>query len=437
MIGEEIQLTFGPGNFFLNHRQCFSPDDKWIVYDTRADDTQISCTGTIGIVHISSGECRDIYHTANQSDYGPGVGAATFSPVEQKVLFLHGPRNATRENPYGFTRRSGVSVDLDRAFFPVFLDARNVNFPFTKGALRGGTHAHAYSGDGKWISFTYNDYVIGQLGFLNREVKDLRTVGVMMPGTVEVHSPDNIENYSGEMFSAVIAEVTETPAWGSNEIEKAFDETWIGTDGYVKEDGRKQYRAVAFQGDTRETNGQLKTEVFVAELPRDISIARPGKPLEGTQTSRPNVPEGVHQRRITFSTFGLSGPRHWLRSTSDGSRIGFLSNDGHGQIQLFSVSPNGGPVLQITHHPFSIQSQFNFSPDDRLVVYLADNRIYITDLVTHTSMSITPRFADDEKPMGAIVWSNNGQLLAYNRLVVYGTEKHPQIFILKGTCNFP
>jgi WD40 repeat protein len=114
-----------------------------------------------------------------------------------------------------------------------------------------------------------------------------------------------------------------------------------------------------------------------------------------------------------------------------------LSNDGHGQIQLFSVSPNGGPVLQITHHPFSIQSQFNFSPDDRLVVYLADNRIYITDLVTHTSMSITARFADHEKPVGAIVWSNNGQLLAYNRLVVYGTEKHPQIFILKGTCNFP
>ena len=34
------------------------------------------------------------------------------------------------------------------------------------------------------------------------------------------------------MFSVIVAKVTENPQPGSDEIDKAFDEGWIGTKGY-------------------------------------------------------------------------------------------------------------------------------------------------------------------------------------------------------------
>ena len=102
--------------------------------------------------------------------------------------------------------------------------------PLLPGALRGGTHAHNWSADGKWISFTYNDYVIQQLEKKDSSVKDLRTVGVMVPGhPVNVPYDSSEENNSGEMFSVVVAKVTENPQPGSDEIDKAFDEGWIGS----------------------------------------------------------------------------------------------------------------------------------------------------------------------------------------------------------------
>ncbi|HTF28520.1 MAG TPA: DUF3748 domain-containing protein [Flavitalea sp.] len=427
----EIQLTSGDRGFCINHTKCFSPDDKWIVFDSRNDDSQIIWTGTIGLVNVDTCEIKDIYHTTNQTEFGPGVGAASFFPVGGRVLFLHGIRNASAKNPYGFTRRSAVAIDINDPFIPIFMDARNISPPFTAGALRGGTHAHSVSGDGKWISFTYNDFILEQLSKENNMVRDLRTVGVMMPGSVTVNTGDAFENYSGEMFSAVVTEVTENPAWGSSEIEKAFDETWIGVNGYIKKDGNRQLRAIAFQGNVRDEKGNLKTEVFIADLPDDISRARPEKPLEGTEVTRPNVPDGVLQRRITFSQSGLQGPRHWLRSTGDGSMIAFLSVDEKKIIQIFGVSPEGGDVSQLTVNPFPVQSPFNMSPDDRYVAYVADNRIYITDLLKSETRNLTGRFSESEMPVGAPVWSNDGQLLAYNRYIENEGGRFLHIFLLK------
>lgn len=427
----EIQLTSGNRGFCINHTKCFSPDDKWIVFDSRNDDSQIIRTGTIGLVNVDTCEIKDIYRTTNQTEFGPGVGAASFFPIGGRVLFLHGIRNASAKNPYGFTRRSGVAIEINDPFKPIFLDARNINPPFTAGALRGGTHAHSVSGDGKWISFTYNDFIIEQLSKENNKVRDLRTVGVMMPGSVSVDVGDVFENYSGELFSAVIAEVKENPAWGSSEIEKAFDETWVGVNGYIKKDGNRQQRAIAFQGHIRDEYGNLKTEVFIADLPDDISRVRPGKPLEGTGTTHPNVPDGVLQRRITFSKSGIQGPRHWLRSTRDGSMIAFLSVDEKELIQIFGVSSDGGNVSQLTVNSFPVQSPFNFSPDDRNVAYVADNRIYITNLLNSETRNLTGRFSDCEMPVGAPVWSNDGQLLAYNRYVENEGGRFLHIFLLK------
>jgi hypothetical protein len=51
----------------------------------------------------------------------------------------------------------------------------------------------------------------------------------------------------------------------------------------------------------------------------------------------PLSPKGCTQRRLTFTAQrkfpGIQGPRHWLRSSPDGSRIAFLMKDDAGVVQ--------------------------------------------------------------------------------------------------------
>ena len=83
-----MQLTHGNGGHTIHNTECFSPDDQWIVYDTRNNDTLIASTGNISMVNTHTGEIRELYHTKHQTLYGPGVGAATFSPVANRVIFI-------------------------------------------------------------------------------------------------------------------------------------------------------------------------------------------------------------------------------------------------------------------------------------------------------------------------------------------------------------
>ncbi len=429
-----MQLTSDQAGHTIHNTECFSPDDQWIVYDGRNNDTMISSTGNVSMVNIKSGEIRELYQTKNQTDYGPGVGAATFSPVANRVIFIHGIRNADRHYPYGSARRTGVAIDIAKPFHPIFMDARDITSPFTPGALRGGTHAHNWSADGKWISFTYNDYIMQELEKKDSSVKDLRTIGVMVPGH-PVHVADSPpENNNGEMFSVVVAKVTENPEPGSDEIDKAFDEGWIGRNGYRKSDGSWQHRAIAFQGEVIDSDGTKKSEVFVVDLPEDLTKASPGKPLEGTTTSRPNVPAGIVQRRITYTPYGIEGPRHWLRCSPDGDLIVFLSRDDKAIIQLFGVSPNGGKIKQLTFNSYSIEGPFNFRPDGKRLAYLADNSVFVTESTTGKSERLTSTSSRDEKLIGSVVWSNNGSMLAFNK---YVKDKKTgklflQIFLIKN-----
>lgn len=427
----ETQLTHGAQGHTLNNTQVFSPDDQWIVYDTRNNDTHLGQTCCIRMLNVQTGEDRILYQTSNQTEYGPGVGAATFSPVQSRVLFLHGLRNADARLPYAMTRRTGVALDADQPQKPHFLDGRDLTPPFAPGALRGGTHAHQWSGDGDRISFTYNDAVMERLSATHPKVADLRTVGVMIPdhGVKVTHGNDRDE-FDGEAFAVVVTRVTEAPEPGSDEIDRAFDETWIGRNGYQKTDGSRQRHALAFQGNVRNKDNKTVTEVFVADLPEDLTISVPGQPLEGTATTRPNPPVGVSQRRITFSERGIEGPRHWLRSTPDGTLIGFLAKDAAGLIQLFGVSPNGGASRQLTHQEFSIQTPFNFSPDGNFVAYGADNSVFITDLRDGQPRRLTPRTTDDNAPINGVIWSHQGDRLVYNRYVSTPQGRYVQIFQL-------
>lgn len=425
---QEKQLTFGSHGHTIHNAQVFSPTKEWIVYDTRNDDTQIGSTDRIEMVNTYTGEVKALYRTKNQSEFGPGVGAVSFSPMDDKVIFIHGIRNADKAKPYAINRRTGVSIKTDRPFEPIFMDARDVIAPYTPGALRGGTHAHSWSADGQWISFTYNDAVLGAQR-VNTDKQDLRTVGVMVPGKVIVTDDGSLENNSGACFSVIVARVTADPTWGSDEIDRAFDETWIGNNGYVKADGSLQKRAIAFQGNVHSESGDTVTEVFVLDLPADIKRSSLENPLEGTQTALPGVPIGVVQRRLTYGAH-ISGPRHWLRSTADGRLILYLAKDKQQLVQVFGVSTVDGNIKQITQNSFSIQGPFNVHPKGNEIVYTADNSVMITDITTGETKRITARFDNEDKPVGAPVFSPDGKDIAYNRYTRMDAGRFLQIYLL-------
>lgn len=431
-MSEEIQLTSGRYGHMLNSTQVFSNDGQWVVYDIRNDITHIGRTCCIEKVNIATGEVIRLYSAPHQTNFGPGVGAASYNPKDNRVVFIHGLLNSTEKDPYGFTRRFGAIIDENSPGKILHAEARTIEAPLMPGALRGGTHAHSWSADGKWISFTYNDFIMEKLGIEQRVQKDLRTIGVMAPTQKVNISPESAENFSGDFFSVVTATVTESPRPGSDEIEKAFDECWIGVDGYVKTDGTHQKRAIAFQGNIRLADGSSITEIFVADVPEDITRTEPGKPLEGSLTSRPNVPRGLQQRRVTFTTSGkfpgVQGPRFWLRSSPDGQMIYFTMKDNQGIIQVFEVPTVGGTPRQLTYFEESIQSQFNVSPDGKKLAVIADSGIWISDMITGESKKLTRASAVDDAPVLGVLWNREGNMLVYNRFVKTGNEQYLQIF---------
>ncbi|GJM33591.1 MAG: biopolymer transporter Tol [Saprospiraceae bacterium] len=434
---EETQITFEESGHFIHTTQQFSPDDQWIVYDTRNEDPHISRTCCIEMVNVASGEIRRLYQTANQTNFGPGVGGVTFNPREHSVLFIHGLQNCDSLRPYDFSRRTGVRIRTEEPQKPIFMDGRDVQPPFTPGALRGGTHAHTWSADGQWVSFTYNDDVLVELAKTpNASVKDLRMVGVMAPlGPVSVAQDDSGENFDGQLFSVVVTEVVEAPEPGSDQIDRAYEDGWIGDNGYLKTDGSRQKRAIAFLGDVRDDQGQVLSEVFVVDVPDDITAAEAGKPIEGTNMTRPMPPAGTTQRRLTFTGKrrhpGVQGPRHWLRSSPDGSVVFFMMKDEGGIVQIYGVSPNGGEIQQITKNDFSIATSFNVSPDGKWLCYGSQERVFVTEISSGLSKQVSPDPSEKFSALQGINWSNDGKMIVYNRKVETGGAAYYQVFLLK------
>ncbi|TFG49316.1 MAG: DUF3748 domain-containing protein, partial [Candidatus Brocadiia bacterium] len=229
----ERQITFEPRGHYLDNMRNFSPDDKWLAYDTRTEPPAIAENTNIEMVNVESGKVVVLYETTNASKYGPGVATVDFHPFENKVLFIHGLRNCNSERPYSYWRRTCAAAELRLPVECHFIDARDVTVPFTPGALRGGTHAHEWSGDGKWIGFTYNDDITADSDEKAGKKANMRTVGVsknLRP--VKVDKDAAGENNDGEWFSVLVAKVTSNPKPGSDEISRAFSDAWVGTKGY-------------------------------------------------------------------------------------------------------------------------------------------------------------------------------------------------------------
>jgi len=429
----EKQLTFEPRNHYLGNLYNFSPDDKWLAYDTRTIPSGIGSNSNIEMVNVETGEIVVLYETPDQTEFGPGCGSADFHPIENKVLFIHGLLNCNAQRPYWFTRRTCVVVDTSEPGKPIFVDARDVTPPFTPGALRGGTHAHQWSSDGKWIGFTYNDAIMAKLG----EEFDLRTVGVtteLRPVTVDKDAQG--ENNDGIWFSALVVKVVPNPEPGSDQISRAFSDSWVGTNGYLKPDGTRQ-RARAFLGKTGDKKGNELVEVYIVDIPNRIDIPGDEGPLEGTETTFPMPPKGAKQRRLTFTENrkypGISTtPRHWVRSSPDGTRISFLAKDDNGIAQVFFVSPTGSEPVQVTRHTTPIQSSINWNPDGNEICYVCDNSIFICDVRNGTSFGKTRRMTSKSESLPYCpLWSHDGKGIAFTRLIQNGRKEYKQIFLLK------
>ena len=235
---EEKQITNDTAyHHDLDNNDNFSPDGQWLVYDTRTDDGGIAASPKIEKVNVITGEKKILFEIKNNNPvWGPGAGAVSYSPRENSVVFIHGLENSTKENPYQQWRRSGVIVKDENPNVPIYMDARDVTFPFTPGALRGGSHRHEWSGDGLWIGYTYNDAILKALEDSTGKKMNLRTIGVSK-NVRPVKVDENGENISGQWFSVLVVRVVPEPKTGSDEICHAAAVCWVGVVGYEGKDG--------------------------------------------------------------------------------------------------------------------------------------------------------------------------------------------------------
>ncbi|GGW40740.1 DUF3748 domain-containing protein [Arenibacter certesii] len=410
---EEHQLTNDLSqNHDLDNNDNFSPDDKWLVYDTRTEEGGIGANGKIEKVHIETGEKKVLYHLKQNTPYGPGVGAVSYNPTENEVIFIHGLKNASPDYPYEQWRRSGVIVKDNKPNHPIYMDARDTAVPFTPGALRGGTHRHEFSGDGQWVGFTYNDAIMKKMEDDSGLLHNLRTIGVSKKDTpVLVPQPNWEEDFSGEWFSVVVVTVVPNPVPGSDQISRAAGDSWIGYSGYQKTNGSLQ-RARAFIGTVKNEKGKDIDEVFVVDIPENISI--PGDaPLEGTTTTMPAPPRGTVQRRLTFtSESDYPGCEGIVRSSFDGSLLAFIARDNQNIKQVFTIPPTGGSAAQQTFHPSDVTGGIRWHPTNQSLIYIWDNTLIHLKIGEKEGQVLTkPSPLTITNP----VWSHNGKILAYNR----------------------
>ena len=444
LYGRERQVTDGAYGHILTNVNCFSSDGTRIVYDVRSDPEGAVFDGDrIEAADVAGGEVHVLYRATQ----GAHVGVASYSPADDRVAFIHGPENPTDDWKYAAYHRRGVIVGPDGS--AATLDARDLVPPYTPGALRGGTHVHVFDPQGRWVSFTYEDAYLAEMAEEPHE-SNQRNVGVSVPGEPVHVPPTHPRNHDGTGFTVLVTRTTDHPTPGSDEIGKAFEESWVGTRGYDRPDGSHQRRALAFQGNVVTDAGQTISEVFLVDLPEDLTQAQDAKPLAGTPRTRPNPPADCVQRRLTFTADrkypGLQGPRQWMRSSPDGARIAFLMKDDAGVVQVWTVSPNvgrgggrGGEPRQLTHLPFDVASAFTWSPDGRHLTFAADNSIFVIDAADGRATRVTPRTSDAEKPLPlAAVFSPDGRRIAYERRVPHPDgEAFNQVFVveLPGDLN--
>ncbi|WP_372721056.1 DUF3748 domain-containing protein [Novipirellula sp.] len=416
----ERAITRSDCNHILTNIGVWSRDGQWIYYDVRSDAAGSLFDGhRIERVHVESGDVEVVYH----SNHAACVGVVTASPVDDKIVFIHGPENPSEDWAYAAWHRRGVTVELQHdtvepKHHVANLDARDVVSPYTSGALRGGTHVHVFSGDGRWVSFTYEDHVLATSTTVGAH-QNQRNVGVSVP-IAQVHVPTtHPRNHDGAMFSVLVTKTTDAPAPGSDQINRAYSDAWVGENGYLRGDGSRQTRALAFIGDVVSQDGRTVPELFIVDIPDDVTACG-DMPLCGTPLTRPAPPRYTAQRRLTETTErkypGLGSVRHWPRSSPDGSKIAFLMRDDAGRTQLWLASPTEPGFRQLTDNDFPIESAFSFRADGAAIACAAGVCVCEVDITDGTTTPITAESDPASAPRPeAVVYSPDGKHVAFLR----------------------
>lgn len=354
----ERQLTHAPHGHVLTNAGVWSPCGEWVVYDVRSDAHGSVFDGTrIERVNVRTGEVQLLYESKN----GACCGVATCSPVDERVVFILGPEHPTPDWDYGPARRQGVVVNAGRPQDGITnLDARDLVPPFTPGALRGGTHLHTFSPDGRAVLFTYDDHLAGEA---NR-----RNVGVAMPWGPVVVPKAHPRNHDGSHYSIVLTRT-------DSEIVRAAEEAWLGDD------------LVVFQGQLPDG----KKELFLVGVPDG-----PGG-------------KGDPQQRLT-NTRGIGGVRHWPRHSPDFSRIAFLMPDSFGVVQLWFAELSGR-ARQLTSNAYDVESAFTW--DEAGIAHAYAGSVCLTDPDTGITRPLTQ--AGPAPRPEACVFSPDGRTVAFVR----------------------
>lgn len=417
------QLTTTPYGHILTNTACWTRDSEWLVYDTRSDAAGSQFDGRwIERVHVATGQVERLYESQN----GAHCGVATCCPRTDRIVFIHGPEAPTLDWQYAPYHRRGVILDLAQAHprEPIPLDAMCYAPPLVAGALRGGSHVHTWDPPGKRVAFTYEDHLLASI---DRNVqpdaeRNQRNIGISQPGRAVKATQSHPRNHDGSHFSVLVTHTTDQPRAGSDDIDRAYEDAWLGDDG----------RRLAFLGDVVGKSGARFAELFVCELPEDLTQVGELGPLAGTPTTRPRPPRGCLQRRLTFTEDrpqpGLCMPRHWPRSMPDGSLIFCLMSDALRQPQLFSVSPIDGRIYQLTRAVGGVTSTFSVSSDGQWIAFIAEGCVMLVTPDGRRTRRMTDPGPNESAPRPeACVISPDGQQVAYVRSI----NQCNQIFVVR------
>lgn len=393
------QRTFGDYGHFLNHRQAVSHCGRYLVYDTRNADSDIDKTTRIESLDLSDNSVRILYDTHSQSVHGPGVGAVVCHPLRSTLVFIHGLTHCDELRPYSMTRRFGACLHIepsDPNSNPtsklVSIESRSLQTTIPWGVLRGGTHAHSFSSDGTWISFTYNDAL----------APEHRTVGFAIvdrwdsdsDAQTELHPPKFEEEFKGIGWAALILVPDQA-------IESAREECWVPHPtlkrlaflGRVPNRSKSQSQSRSQNPDDRWVD-----EVFLAQLPAHADLwpslldrQTPEAHPSGAQLASP---PGIQIRRLTHTESapypGVQGPRHWLMASNCGNWIYTLRKDPQGTVRIVRVGvhddqqddPQDDNWEWISNNKESITHPPAIDAATRRISYLIGKRLTILDTTT-------------------------------------------------------